>query len=86
MDNRDSAINKLNLVLSETRQSINDNLTLDNEQSALARLNRQLTDVLDDVRTKNQQFQEDVSAKLASLVTRHQEEMRSTTHGINRCV
>jgi hypothetical protein len=83
VDNRDSAINKLNLVLSETRQSINDNLTLDNEQSALARLNRQLTNVLDDVRTKNQQFQEDVSAKLASLVTRHQEEMRSTTHGIN---
>ena len=70
MDNRDSAINKLNLVLSETRQSINDNLTLYNEQSALARLNRQLTNVLDDVRTKNQQFQEDVSAKLASLGTR----------------
>jgi hypothetical protein len=33
VDNRDSAINKLNLVLSETRQSINDNLTLENDQS-----------------------------------------------------
>ena len=83
VDNQGSAINKLNLVLAETRQSIDDNLTLDNEQSALARLKKQLTDVLDDIQTKNQRFQEDVSGKLASLVTRHQEEMRSTTHGIS---
>jgi hypothetical protein len=83
VDNQNSAINKLNLVLAETRQSIDDNLTLDNEQSALARLRKQLTDVLDDIQTKNQRFQEDVSGKLASLVTRHQEEMRSTTHGIS---
>jgi hypothetical protein len=83
VDNQDSAINKLNLVLVETRQSIDDNLTLDNEKSALARLRKQLTDVLDDIQTKNQRFQEDVSGKLASLVTRHQEEMRSTTHGIS---
>jgi hypothetical protein len=83
VDNHDSAINKLNLVLAETRQSIDDNLTLDNEQSALARLKKQLTDVLGDIQSKNQEFQQDVSAKLASLVTRHQEEMRSTTHGIS---
>ena len=70
-------------MLAETRQSIDENLTLDNEQSALARLRKQLTDVLDDIQTKNQRFQEDVSGKLASLVTRHQEEMRSTTHGIS---
>jgi len=83
VDNDDSVINRLTSVLSETRQSINDNLTLDNEQSALARLKRQLTDVLDEIRRKNQEFQEDVSAKLASLITRHKEEMRSTTHGLN---
>jgi uncharacterized coiled-coil protein SlyX len=82
VDNQDSAINKLNLVLAETRQSIDDNLTLDNEKSALARLRKQLTDVLDNIQTRNQKFQEDVSGKLASLVTRHQEEMRSTTHGV----
>jgi uncharacterized coiled-coil protein SlyX len=83
VDNQGSAINKLNLVLAETRRSIDDNLTLDNEQSALARLRKQLTDVLSDIQTKNQEFQQDVSAKLASLVTKHQEEMRSTTHGIS---
>jgi hypothetical protein len=83
VDNQDSAINKLNLVLAETRQSIDDNLTLDNEKSALARLRKQLTDVLDDIQTKNHLFQQDVSSKLASLVTRHQEEMRSTTHGVS---
>jgi hypothetical protein len=42
-----------------------------------------LTDVLNDIQTKYQKFQEDVSGKLASLVTKHQEEMRSTTHGIS---
>jgi len=83
IDNQDSAINKLNLVLAETRQSIDDNLTLDNEQSALSRLKKQLTDVLADIEVRNQRFQEDVSAKLASLVTKHKEEMRSTTHGIS---
>jgi len=83
VDNEDSAINKLNLVLAETKQSINDNLTLDNEQSALARLKNQLTAVLEDIRTKNQDFQQDVSAKLATLITKHQEEMRSTTHGLS---
>jgi dipeptidyl aminopeptidase/acylaminoacyl peptidase len=83
VDNQGSAINKLNLVLAETRQSIDENLTLDNDKSALARLKKQLTDVLGDIQSKNQEFQQDVSAKLASLVTRHQEEMRSTTHGIN---
>jgi citrate lyase gamma subunit len=74
---------KLNLVLVETRQSIDNNLTLDNDKSALARLKKQLTDMLDVIQTKNQRFQEDVSGKLASLVTRHQEEMRSTTHGVS---
>lgn len=83
VDNEDSAINKLNSVLAETRQSIDNNLTLDNEQSALARLKKQLTDVLEDIRTRNEGFQQDVSAKLASLLTKHQEEMRSTTHGIS---
>jgi hypothetical protein len=83
IDNEHSAINKLNLVLAETKRSIHDNLTLDDEQSSLARLNKQLTAVLEDIRTKNQRFQEDVSAKLASLLTKHQEEQRSTIHGVS---
>ncbi len=82
-ENEESAINKLNAVLEETRRSIDDNLTLDNEMSALARLKRQLTDVLGEMRDNNQRFQQDVSAKLASLITKHQEEMRSTTHGLS---
>jgi citrate lyase beta subunit len=59
LDNEDSAINKLNHVLVETKRSINDNLTLDNDQSALARLKNQLTTILEDIRSKNQKFQED---------------------------
>jgi hypothetical protein len=39
--------------------------------------------VLSDIEVRNQGFQEDVSAKLASLVTKHREEMRSTTRGIS---
>jgi hypothetical protein len=80
-DNEQSAINKLNSVLAETKNSIMENLTLDNEQSALARLRKQLTSVLDDIRTKNEQFQQDVRTTLATLITKRQEAQRSTTHG-----
>jgi hypothetical protein len=79
--NQHSAINKLNSALTATKNSIEDNLTLDNENSALARMKKQLTDVLDDMRTKNAQFQEDVSTKLGALIARRQEAQRSTAHG-----
>ena len=79
--NQQSAINKLNSALNATKKSIDDNLTLDNEKSALARMKKQLNDVLEDMRTKNAQFQEDVSAKLAALITKRQEAQRSTAHG-----
>ena len=79
--NQHSAINKLNSVLAATKNSIDENLTLDNENSALARMKKQLNDVLDDMRTKNAQFQEDVSTKLAALIAKRQEAQRSTAHG-----
>jgi hypothetical protein len=79
--NEHSAINKLNSMLTETKNSIEKNLTLDNDQSALARLKKQLNDVLDGIRTKNEQFQQDVSTKLATLITKRKEAQRSTTHG-----
>jgi len=66
--NQHSAINKLNSALTATKNSIEENLTLDNEHSALARMKKQLNDVLDDMRTKNAQFQEDVSTKLGALI------------------
>jgi hypothetical protein len=81
VDNEHSAINKLNSVLAATKNSIDENLTLDNDESALARLKKQLSDVLDDIRTKNAKFQEDVSAKLATLITKRKEAERSTIHG-----
>jgi hypothetical protein len=79
--NQHSAINKLNATLAATKNSIEENLTLDNESSALARMKKQLSDVLDDMRTKNAQFQEDVSTKLAALIATRQEAQRSTAHG-----
>ena len=78
--NQHSAINKLNSALTATKNSIEDNLT-ENQNSALARMKKQLTDVLDDMRTKNAQFQEDVSTKLGALIARRQEAQRSTAHG-----
>jgi hypothetical protein len=73
----------LNLVLAETWQSIDNNFSHDKETSALAMLKKQLTDILGDIQTWNQQFQENVSGKLVSLVTRYQDEMRSTPHGVS---
>jgi len=79
--NKKSALNKLNSALAATKNSIDENLSLDNEKSALARMRKQLAEVLDDMRTKNAQFQQDVSAKLAELITKRREAQRSTTHG-----
>jgi hypothetical protein len=89
LDDESSALSRLVKKVEEAKDRITDEFSVDNqdsainEKSALARLRKQLTDVLDDIQTKNQRFQEDVSGKLASLVTKHQEEMRSTTHGIS---
>lgn len=80
-DNENSAIRKLSSVLSETKNSIEENLTLDNDHSALSRLKRQLNEVLDEIRVKNERFQADVSAKLATLITKRQQAQRSTQHG-----
>jgi hypothetical protein len=44
-------------------------------------MKKQLNDVLDDMRTKNAQFQEDVSTKLGALIAKRQEAQRSTAHG-----
>jgi hypothetical protein len=80
-DNENSAINKLNSILSNTKESIDRHLSLDDESSALARLNRQLHEILTGIQEENQKFQKEVSAQLATLITKRQEAQRSTMHG-----
>jgi hypothetical protein len=70
LDHKDSALSRLVK-----------NLTLDDEQSALARLRRELKTAVDELVAHNGQFHSDVRATLAALDARKQEAARSTRHG-----
>lgn len=58
------------------------NLTLDDEESSLARLKRELVLVVDQLSKRNQEFHADVRETLAALDARKKEEARSTRHGV----
>ena len=55
--------------------------SLDNKQSALHKLKEELTTILSAQVRTNADFQEEVKVALAKLVTKREEEARSTRHG-----
>lgn len=81
-DNEESALTKLSKILQNTNTQIVQNLSLDNESSALARLRKELKNTLEEMSTKNSDFQTDVRQTLAALQARKKESERSTRHGI----
>ena len=69
-------------MLESTQQAIDSNLTLDNADSALARLRKEVLDILDAHSKTNQSFQEEVKLTLSKMVVQREEAARSTTHGL----
>jgi hypothetical protein len=67
--------------LKQQRDHVLKQFSLDEEQSALRKLKRELQEVLDANEKKNQVFQEEVKTSLARMVTTRQEVERSTRHG-----
>ena len=65
-----------------TQQAIDDNLTLDNDDSALSRLKKEVVDILEAHSKTNQSFQEEVKLTLKQMVVQRAEAARSTTHGL----
>ncbi len=69
-------------TLDTTSQAIHTNLTLDDEQSSLARLKRELMAILEKNTQTNALFQEEVKVALAQMKARREEAALSTRHGL----
>ena len=63
------------------QRQISSQFSLDDEGSALARMRKELIEVLETQSKSNNAFQADVQAKLAEMTARREEAQRSTRHG-----
>jgi hypothetical protein len=77
-----SFFSRLQKTLDATSQAINRHLTLDDEQSALARLKREVMTILSAHAEVNSKFQEDVKIALGQMLAKREESLRSTRHGV----
>jgi len=81
LDKEDSALKRMTDGVTAATKSINTHLTLDDENSALSRLQRELKKVLDETAKVNQEFQKEVRETLVELRTRRAAASRSPEHG-----
>ncbi len=81
-DKEDSALNKLITNMQAAQTLITREFSLDEQNSALARLKRELLLLLETQTDTNRRFQEEVKLALQEMVTRKKEAARSTRHGI----
>jgi hypothetical protein len=81
IENEHSVPNKLYHLLNNAMSQIFANLTLDNEHSALSRINKELQDFITATVRSNQEFQADVRQSLAVLNARKAEIGRSPSKG-----
>ena len=83
LDNGDGALSRLVKQVQEAAGEVKRNLTLDVDASPMARLRRELLDVLNTVKQANADFQSEVRSKLAEITARRDESDRSTLHGLD---
>jgi hypothetical protein len=81
LDHEDSALSRLSTAIDRTCKSVQTSLTLDDPDSPLFRMKREMREVLDGMATSNAQFQTEVRATLEAFKARKQEAARSTQHG-----
>ncbi|MCC6494527.1 MAG: hypothetical protein IT424_16070 [Pirellulales bacterium] len=81
LDEENSALSRLVQNVDRAQRTITSEFSLDNERSALRRLKNELTTILEAHVKTNAEFQEEVKIALGKLVTRREEEARSTRHG-----
>lgn len=81
LDEENSALSRLVKNVDRAQRTITDEFSLDNERSALRRMKMELTTILEAHVKTNAEFQEEVKVALGKLVTRREEEARSTRHG-----
>ena len=81
LDDEGSALSRLVERVERAQRQISAELSLDSDDSALARIRRELLGVIESQREASTRFQEKVTAELAALTARREESRRSTTHG-----
>jgi len=81
LDNEESALSRLVGRVETSQNSIVSEFSLDIETSALSRFRRELGQLLKEHQTEAEEFRSEVLEKLASMVSRREEAMRSTRHG-----
>lgn len=82
LDQPDSALSRLVGRVDQSQARISADLSIDNEQSSLFRLKRELKAQVEELVARNREFQTEVRSTLAGLQARRDEERRSTRHGL----
>lgn len=82
LDEENSALSRLVGNVDSAQKKITQEFSLDNKQSALHKLKEELTTILSAHVKTNADFQEEVKIALEKLVTKREEEARSTRHGL----
>ena len=81
LDEENSALSRLVCNVDNAQKKITQEFSLDNKQSALHKLKEELTTILSAHVRSNADFQEEVKIALGKLVTKREEQERSTRHG-----
>ena len=82
LDRQDSALSRLVGRVESANRHISSELSLDNAGSALARMRRELLEVIDGQQRANADFQREVLRTLTEMTARKQETDKSTRHGL----
>ncbi|GIX04011.1 MAG: hypothetical protein KatS3mg113_1017 [Planctomycetaceae bacterium] len=80
-DEQGSALNRLLENVSRSTQLITREFSLNEEESSLARLRRELLKVLEEHRDQERRFQEEIKLAVQELAIRRQEQQRTTRQG-----
>lgn len=83
LDKEDSALSRLVKKVEDAQGLIGKSLTLDDENSPLSRLKRELQTTIDGLTTSNEKFQKDVLEALAKLQAQRETAAKSTLHGLD---
>ncbi|MDW8310802.1 MAG: hypothetical protein RMK20_15635, partial [Verrucomicrobiales bacterium] len=81
LDKEDSALSRLVKKVEDAQGLIGKSLTLDDENSPLSRLKRELQSTIDGLTTSNEKFQKEVLEALAKLQAQRETAAKSTLHG-----
>ena len=82
LDRDDSALSRLLGRVEAANRQISSQFSLDDEHSALARMRREILQVVGEQQKSQAEFQLQVTTALAAITAKKQESERGTQHGL----